>query len=183
MPQARSIDPMSDSPVFRFDDDDPAMQACYRQAAETFRYFCREIAWERRRIIPALDLASVKAPFADGGRPTRTDREVEHMWIGEVDFDGQFITGELLNSPNELKTYHVGDSVRLRLDEIDDWMYVIEGEAFGAYTVNLIRSRMGKRERQEHDHAWGLNFGDPSRVAAPADRRSADLDGASCCVD
>jgi uncharacterized protein len=43
-------------------------------------------------------------------------------------------------------------------------MYAISGEVFGAYTVNLMRSRMGRSERNAHDAAWGLNFGDPTKV-------------------
>jgi uncharacterized protein len=49
----------------------------------------------------------------------------------------------LLNAPNWLKTVKEGDSARIPLGEIGDWMYVISGEVFGAYTVNLLRSRMG----------------------------------------
>jgi Uncharacterized protein conserved in bacteria (DUF2314) len=45
------------------------------------------------------------------------------------------------------------DSARIPLGEISDWMYVISGEVFGAYTVNLLRSRVGRQERQEHDIA------------------------------
>jgi uncharacterized protein YegJ (DUF2314 family) len=48
-----------------FDDSDPEMQRAYESARATFRYFWREVAWERRRIIPALSLAAVKAPFSD----------------------------------------------------------------------------------------------------------------------
>ena len=53
------------------------------------------VVWERRRIIKALDLACVKAPFSDGkqGTPTKAHSEVEHMWLAEVDFDGQFVSG------------------------------------------------------------------------------------------
>jgi hypothetical protein len=43
-------------------------------------------------------------------------------------------------------------------------MYAIRGEVYGAYTVNLMRSRMGLRERNEHDQAWGLSFGNPNSV-------------------
>jgi uncharacterized protein len=56
------------------------------------------------------------------------------------------------------------DSARIPLGEISDWMYVISGEVFGAYTVNLLRSRMGRQQRQEHDNAWGLKFGDPKMI-------------------
>ncbi len=55
------------SKVFMFDNSDPEMQSDYEKARATFRYFCREVAWERRRITPALDLACV------GDRPVRRD--------------------------------------------------------------------------------------------------------------
>ncbi len=154
------------SKVFMFDNDDPEMQAAYRNARSTFRYFWREVAWERRRIVPALDLAAVKAPFSDGPEASRAKNapEAEQMWISEVDFDGQFVSGVLLNAPNWLKSVKEGDSVRIPLDQVSDWMYVIQNEVYGAYTVNLMRSRMGRGERKEHDDAWGLNFGDPKQI-------------------
>ena len=55
-------------------------------------------------------------------------------------------------------------------------MYAISGEVFGAYTVNLMRSRMGRQERQEHDSAWGLNFGDPTKIrVAPEPNKEGGL--------
>jgi uncharacterized protein YegJ (DUF2314 family) len=154
------------SKVFMFDNSDPEMQQAYANARATFRYFWREVSWERRRIIPALDLACVKATFSCGEQRARTEGipEVEHMWLSEVDFDGRFVSGVLVNAPNWLKTIKQGDSARIPLGEINDWMYAISGEVFGAYTVNLIRSRMERQERQAHDKAWGLNFGDPTKI-------------------
>jgi uncharacterized protein YegJ (DUF2314 family) len=154
------------SRVFLADNSDPEMQRAYENARATFRYFWREIAWERRRIVPALELACVKAPFLDGEQRThsRDTPEVEHMWLSDVDFDGQVVSGVLMNAPNWLKTIKEGDPARLPLGQISDWMYAISGEVFGAFTVNLLRSRMGRGERQEHDNAWGLNFGDPTRI-------------------
>jgi uncharacterized protein YegJ (DUF2314 family) len=163
------------SKVFLFDNDDPEMQEAYRTARSTFRYFWREVAWERRRIVPALDLACVKAPFSDGERATgaQGNPEVEQMWMGEVDFDGQFVSGELLNAPNWLKSVKEGDSARFRLEEISDWMYVIAGQVYGAFTVNLLRSRMGRGERKEHDAAWGLNFGDPHKICIVPEQKKS----------
>ena len=155
------------SKVFMFDNSDPEMQRAYENARATFRYFWREATWERRRIVPALDLACVKAPFTDGPQgPRREDGnpQVEHMWLSEVDFDGKAVSGVLLNSPNWLKSVKEGDQARIPLGQISDWMYAIRGEVFGAYTVNLIRSRMERQEMREHDQAWGLNFGDPKKI-------------------
>src|SRR5262249_57965033 len=63
-----------------------------------------------------------------------------------------------------LKTVKEGDSARFPLGQISDWMYAISGEVYGAYTVNLMRSRMGQRECKQHDDAWGLDFGDPKTI-------------------
>lgn len=161
------------SQVFFFDSGDPAMQQAYEQARANFRYFWREQAWERRRIVPALDLACVKAPFSDsnqaGSAPGKA--EVEEMWVSEIDFDGEIVSGVLLNTPNWLKTVQAGDSVQIPLNQISDWMYAIQGNVYGAYTVNLMRSRMTPPERREHDRAWGLKFGDPSSIrVVPAEQ-------------
>src|SRR5262245_2307940 len=72
--------------------------------------------------------------------------------------------GALLNAPNWLKTVKAGDPARIPLGAISDWMYASSGEVYGAFTVNLMRSRMGRREREEHDSAWGLDFGDPKTI-------------------
>jgi uncharacterized protein len=111
-------------------------------------------------------LPASSQPKGSGGFPPR---EVVHQTGGRADFDGRFVKGELLNAPNWLKSVSAGDAVRVPLAEISDWMYAFNGddyggEVYGAYTVNLMRSRMSQRERQEHDDAWGLNFGDPHNV-------------------
>jgi hypothetical protein len=86
------------------------------------------------------------------------------MWRGDIDFDGELVSGTALNTPNWLKSVRAGDSVRIPLAAINDWMYVLMGKVYGAHTVNLLRSRMEPRERKEHDRAWGQNFGDPTEV-------------------
>lgn len=153
------------------DGDDPEMQRAYEQARESFRYFWREIAWDQRRIVRALDFAAVKAPFTDDAPPSGSGDapEVEHMWLSDVDFDGELVTGVLGNDPHWLTSVKAGDAVRIPLDRISDWMYVMEGVAYGAFTVNLLRSRMDSAERREHDEAWGLDFGDPRTIRMRTD--------------
>ncbi|WP_439628078.1 DUF2314 domain-containing protein [Gemmata sp.] len=151
--------------VLLFDNSDPEMQRAYAAARESFRYLWREIARDRQRIVPALGLAAVKAPFTDGPRKGgEKNPEVEHMWLSEIDFDGEHVSGVLVNSPNWLRSVKEGDPARLPIDQISDWMYAISGESYGGFTVNLLRSRMSATERGQHDAAWGLDFGDPSKV-------------------
>jgi hypothetical protein len=48
--------------------------------------------------------------------------------------------------------------------QLTDWMMTSDGKAYGAHTVNLLRSRMSARERKDHDEAWGLDFGEPNEI-------------------
>lgn len=139
-----------------FAKDDAAMQRAFAAARETFRYFWRERAWEKRRIIPGMEFAYVKAAFSDGG-------EVEYMWLSEIEFDGQYVSGVLVNSPRHVDA-RKGDPARVLLSRISDWMFGQDGQVYGGYTVQAMRSRMRPAERLEHDQAWGMNFGDPSTV-------------------
>lgn len=152
--------------VHWFKSDDPAMQRANDEARSNFRCFWREMAWERRRIVPGLNLACVKVPFSDPPEENEAseDRRVEQMWLSEVNFDGKVITGTLINSPNWLTSMSEGDEKKVSIDGITDWMYAINGRVYGAWTVNLIRSRMDRKERAQHDQAWGLDFGDPARI-------------------
>jgi uncharacterized protein YegJ (DUF2314 family) len=153
---------MSES-IFMHDGHDPSMKQACETARQSFKYFWRELSWERRRIVPGLDMSMVKWPFSDGAR---SDGRPEHeqMWVGEVDYDGEMLSGKLLNTPNWLSSVQEGDSVRAPLSHLSDWMMTVNGRAYGGFTVNLIRAKMGGKERKQHDDAWGLDFGDPAEV-------------------
>lgn len=138
------------------------MDDASRRARETFRYFWREMAWESRRIVKGCEVACFKAPFADDG--DLRGSKVEHMWIGDVTFDGREIQGVLINAPNWLRSMKAGDPVRMPLSQISDWMYALRGRAYGGFTVNAMRASMAPRDRKQHDEAWGLDFGDPASI-------------------
>lgn len=148
--------------IFFSPDDDAEMQHAFERARETFRYCWRELSWEQRRIIPGLDVAAVKVGFADPDTDAAVDEVVsEQMWLNELEFDGQEITGTLLNEPQWLKSVEAGDRRSVRPGEISDWMYAVRRHVYGGYTIQLLRSRMGAAERVQHDRAWGMKFGAP----------------------
>ena len=169
---------MSESPVHLFGGDDPEMLKAHAVARANFRYLWREIVRDRGRIVPALEMAAVKAPFSDP-KPRfslKKQPQVEHMWISDVDFDGQNVTGTLINSPNWLKSVKEGDDVSIPLAQISDWMFATDDEVYGAFTVNLLRSRMEPGERREHDQAWGLDFGDPAKPRKVSEKSHQELE-------
>ncbi len=153
----------SQSPIFKSPADDTEMEQAAAKARQTFKYFWREMAWEHRRIVPGLELAALKVSLSDPPEIRARNPgglEVEHMWLLEVEFDGKQIQGTLINSPHSLKSFHEGDRVTIVGKQLSDWMYVIAGNVYGGFTVDLMRSRMSKGERSQHDKAWGFDFGE-----------------------
>ncbi|TWU49050.1 DUF2314 domain-containing protein [Rubripirellula reticaptiva] len=155
---------MSEDPhIFISPGDDPEMVEASKKARQTFKYFWREMAWEKRRIVPGLELAAVKASLFDPREVREANPgglEVEHMWLIDIDFDGRQVQGTLINTPHSLKSYQEGQQVKIRGKQVGDWMYVSMGEVCGGFTIDLMRSRMSASERKHHDVAWGHDFGD-----------------------
>lgn len=154
---------MSQEPIYPFANGSEQMVSAALDAQQNFKYFWRELSWEYRRIVPGLDLAAVKCPFAtDSADPDAAS--YEHLWMNQIQFDGEQISGVLLNQPEDISELHAGDSVTVSLTDISDWMYAIQGKVYGGYSIQVMRAAMSKQERAGHDAAWGLEFGDPSQV-------------------
>lgn len=153
---------MSENRIF-YSEADQDMLKAFQKAQDTFKYFWRELSWEYRRIIPGLELACVKIAFSeeteDPARPM-----VEHMWINEIQFDGDTISGVLVNDPNALSTVKNGDFIEVPMTQVSDWLFSSRGKTYGGFTIQTMRSKMTDAEREDHDKAWRLNFGDYRNV-------------------
>ncbi|WP_122863364.1 DUF2314 domain-containing protein [Campylobacter showae] len=153
----KQVDLGEQMPIYFASNEEDYMQRAFEQARESFRYFWRELYWERHRVVRGLDFAMVKICFLD----IVDGEEVgEHMWINDVDFDGETISGTLVNEPDAVQNVKNGDRVNAKMDEMSDWMFAVGGRAYGGFSVQAMRSRMQKGELKEHDKAWGLDFGD-----------------------
>ncbi|MBP8082915.1 MAG: DUF2314 domain-containing protein [Spirochaetes bacterium] len=153
------------SPVTIQKGEDEELSQAYVKARESFPLFWNQFSSDFNRIIPAIEMASLKVQFSDD--PDDLESAVEHMWVNIIDFDGKEITGTLINSPNWLKKYKLNDEVCFPVSQISDWLCVIGGVTYGGFTVQLIRSRMNKKDRLEFDKAWGLDFPSPEKVLIP----------------
>lgn len=96
----------------------------------------------------------VKARFSDS--PSKQGDE--HMWVNQVEFDGQLISGILSSTPNELRSVKAGQKVSFPLERLSDWLLVEHGKARGVFTVQLLRSRMSDQERRAHDGHYPFRF-------------------------
>jgi uncharacterized protein YegJ (DUF2314 family) len=150
---------MAENKIFYSKSDNAEMLQAFQKAQDTFKYFWRELYWEYRRIVPALDLACVKIAFTESTEDPN-DPIVEHMWVNDINFDGVNISGILLNEPNELSHVQNGDEVKVPLEQLSDWLFASQGKTYGGFTIHAMRSEMNAKEMKEHDKAWGLDFGD-----------------------
>ena len=140
------------------------LEKAYQNARDTFKYFWRELSWEYRRIIPSLDMAMVKIAFSDDSLADPS-QQTEYLWVNDLSFDGTTIYGTIINQPHWLTNVSEGDLVHVGLDVLADWIFTLNNEVYGAFTINQMRASMSQEERAEHDEMWGLEFGDPHTIA------------------
>jgi uncharacterized protein YegJ (DUF2314 family) len=174
---------MTEHIIYSVEGESDELKTAVISAQTTFKFFWRELSWESRRIVKSLDMAAVKMSFAvDDNDPELPS--VENMWVSDVEFDGQFITGVLMNEPRWVTSVRASDTVSLPLAALNDWMYVRDGHAYGGFTVDALRDGMSAEARDEHDRAWGLDFGEPGTVeVVPAARESRRRVAAASACD
>lgn len=136
---------------------DDELDAAAARALKTFGYFWREMTWEKHRVQKGVDLALVKALLTDGP-------DHEFLWVSDVNFDGESLTGSLDSDPLTITSMQAGRTVEFSLADVYDWMYVREGNVFGGHTLDVLRGRMNDQERADHDATWGYEFSKPGIV-------------------
>ena len=122
------------------DDDDPRMLAAIAKARSTVQQFIDALA----RPQPSQSMFSLKAAIRDG-------KEVEHMWLTPVTYDGSQFSGTVNNDPCTIKTIKIGDHFTVRKEEISDWMYIDNRKLIGGYTIRLLRDMAPPEKRAEFD--------------------------------
>lgn len=160
---------MTDNTIFYAKGDSPEMIQAFENARNTFKYFCRELSWEARRIVPGLDLACVKIAFTQQF-PDQDELTVEHMWINDVYFDGEHVSGTLINDPESLTNVQNGDAISVPFEQISDWLLLSMGKTYGGFSIHQLRATMSPEERAAHDEAWSMDFGDYNNIQVVRDQ-------------
>lgn len=133
-----------------------------RMARNSFRYFWREVFWNLQRAHTLCNYAAVLCNFGEQQGETVVN---EKLWLINIQCDGVYIHGELENKPQHLHGMQQGEIYTVPIEGIDDWMYVIHGRVYGAYSINLFRAKMKAMQLEAHDKAWGYNFGSPTSIS------------------
>jgi uncharacterized protein YegJ (DUF2314 family) len=81
----------------------------------------------------------VKAPVQDKG-------ETEHFWLTGVTYrDGEF-EGKIGNDPGVVTNVEFGQTIRIKKEEISDWMFMRDGKLHGNYTLRPLLDRLDPDE-------------------------------------
>ncbi len=138
--------PAQDYPVVHTDNGDAKVEAAIQKSQERLPEFVR--IFQKHGNNPAL-FFSIKGKF------TLSDKAGEHMWLSKLKLiDGEF-EGRLDNEPDWVKTMHMGDRVKVKFENVSDWLIVENKKLYGGFTIRVLFKRMSKSDQVEFEHVNG----------------------------
>lgn len=133
-------------PVIAVESEDSSMNQAIGLARETLSNFKNALTTDTAASQFSLKL---KYPIPSGH---------EHIWISQVKIiDGQ-MSGVIDNSPNDIPSLKLGDTISISEEKISDWMFKKSDSIYGGFTIHVLRDRMNETERAELDRSLGYPF-------------------------
>src|SRR5262245_56925121 len=97
---------MADNNIVWLSEADQEMAQAIAAAQDVSYEFARHAELERWRLVPAFDAIAAKAFFPHPNRPGG-----EHMFVSNIATNGEMISGNLNNDPNDLPGLAEGQTV------------------------------------------------------------------------
>jgi uncharacterized protein YegJ (DUF2314 family) len=130
--------------VVQFDGDDREMNDAMVEARRTFDFFQQN--WK------TMENDGYSLKFA----LETPDDGLEYIWFSPLTIEGDKITGECANHPEEVANLKLGDKRTVTRDRISDWMIVVGDQCYGGYTIRVISKR-------DPNATPPMNFVDPPK--------------------
>jgi uncharacterized protein YegJ (DUF2314 family) len=125
---------------------DPVMAKAMSKARQTLPDFLGSAASPK----PGMGGFAVKVAIREGDK-------AEYFWITPfTDKDGQF-SGAINNTPREVHSVKIGQTITFAQSEIVDWMYLDGNKMKGNYTACALLKFASKREAEEFKKRFGLD--------------------------
>ena len=134
-------------------DDDTSMQSAIERARETVGRFVEVLPELQQRGI----YVSIKVPINEGD-------DVEHIWVADLRVEEGSFHGVLANQP-VYGPLNVGDPVSTPVEQISDWLALINNELYGGFTIFVTRDKMGEEDRKNFERDVGFNMPAEPNVA------------------
>jgi uncharacterized protein YegJ (DUF2314 family) len=116
---------------------DPDMDRAVAEARRTFPQFASAL----QSPAPNRGSFAVKVAIVEG-------KTIEHIWLGDVSYDGKLIRGVVGSEPVNVKAVKLNDRASVTPSVISDWMFVENGVLIGGHTIRLIYSRASPQEQE-----------------------------------
>ncbi len=125
---------------------DPVMARAMSKARQTLPDFLGVAASPK----PGMDGFAVKVAIREGDN-------AEYFWITPfTDKDGAF-SGAINNTPREVHSVKLGQTITFGKSEIVDWMYMDGDKMKGNYTACALLKSASKQEVEEFKKRFGLD--------------------------
>jgi uncharacterized protein YegJ (DUF2314 family) len=125
---------------------DPTMARAMSKARQTLPDFLNVATAPR----PGMKGFAVKVAIREGD-------SAEYFWITPfTDKDGEF-SGAINNTPRQVHSVKLGQTVTFNQSEIVDWMYMDGDKMKGNYTACALLKSASKQEVEEFNKRFGLD--------------------------
>lgn len=130
-------------------EDHPEMIEAKRKAKESLPEFKKLL--EGKDTTKENFAVKVEFPLEEGS---------EHIWVSELELQGDCIKGKISNDPNELKDLEYGSEVTVKDDAITDWAYSENDYFHGHFTTRVLIPHMNKRMKEQvlDIYGWRKEF-------------------------
>ncbi len=119
-------------------ENDKAMDGAVSKARESLGFFLAALKAKK----PDTEGFEVKKCFIDGDK-------AEHIWVGDITWDGKAFRGQVDNKPLEIANVRLGQKVTVTPEDITDWMFVKEWKLMGGFTTRVLYGRFSPPEKAE----------------------------------
>jgi uncharacterized protein YegJ (DUF2314 family) len=123
-------------PVIEVNADDPRMKAAVDKARSHWPEFVT--GFENRSNEQTF---SVKTPLRDG-------KEREYIWINVTAIENNIIYGKLGNEPVNLPRFKLDDTVRVPVQELNDWIYTTGDDFHGGFTLEVLTQTAKEKSKR-----------------------------------
>jgi len=118
--------------------EDPEMNAAIEQARKSLPAF-----WARFDA-PGSESSGftlkVKLPTAH--------QSFEHIWVADLDRNGDTISGRIADEPQDIPGRKLGDTISFSSSQVSDWGYVSNGLLWGYFTTRVLVTRIPSEEAE-----------------------------------
>ncbi len=138
--------PVADQ-VIGYADTDARMNGAIAEARALLPQFLAELRTARAQSRGAF---TVKAGLrtSDGGR--------EHIWIGDLRYEGDQLVGNLINEPYYLPGMRMGSRVEINPEDISDWTIPTPEGVYGGFTTRVMLEDMPAAEAARYREQLGM---------------------------